>query len=263
MVWLAWRQQRLTLIGLVGVAGALAIAIALVAAFAQHARIELGVDTCLPLFNTNTNCVDLADEWSRRVGSLRYLGFALYFVPGLVGSYLGGPLLARELERGTHRLAWTQGVGRVRWAATILGVVLVVTLAAGVILAFGGGQSWPLLGVSTFRPFDLFDLEGPALVSYTVFGVAVGAFIGAWHRRILSGMLYGLLVFTLVRGLVLAEVRPRYEPPLNGSIRLCWTPAPGRLRQQRAHSLRQRRRPHDDRGEPERLAVASRCRENG
>jgi len=214
MMWLTWRQQRLALIGLVMFASALAIAIASVAAFAQHARIELGVDTCVPLFNTNRNCFDLADEWSRRVGSLRYLGFALYFVPGLIGSYLGGPLLARELERGTHRLAWTQGVDRVRWAATVLGVVLVVTLAAGVILALGGGQSWPLLGVSTFRPFDLFDLQGPALVSYTVFGLAVGAFIGAWRRRILSGMFYGLVAFALVRGVIIAEARPNYEPPL-------------------------------------------------
>jgi len=214
MVWLTWRQHRIALVGLILIASALAIGIALVAAFAQRTRIELGVDTCVPLFNTNLNCFELTDEWSRRLGSLRYLGFGLYLVPALVGSYLGGPLLARELERGTHRLAWTQGLGRVRWAATILGVVLLAALASGVILAFGGGRSWPLLGASTFRPFDLFDLEGPALVSYTVFGVALGAFIGAWRRRILSGMFYGLLAFALVRGLVLAEVRPHYEPPL-------------------------------------------------
>ncbi|HEY8824281.1 MAG TPA: hypothetical protein VIP07_05275 [Candidatus Limnocylindria bacterium] len=213
MLWLAWRQHRIMLIGLMVVASVLAIAIALAAAFAARTRIELGVDTCVPLFNTNRNCVDLADEWSRRVGSLRYLGFALYLVPALVGSYVGGPLLARELERGTHRLAWTQGIGRIRWAATILEVVLAVTLAAGVVLAFGGGQSWPLLGVSTFRPFDIFDLEGPALVSYMIFGLAIGAFVGAWRRRILSGMFYGLVVFALVRGLVITELRPNYEPP--------------------------------------------------
>jgi hypothetical protein len=214
MIWLTWRQQRLVLIGLLVLATALAIAIAVVAAYAQRTRVELGVDTCVPLFNTNSNCVGLSNEWNRVVGNLRYLGFALYLVPALVGSYLGGPLLARELERGTHRLAWTHGVGRVRWAATILGVVLVVTLAAGVILAVAGGRSWPLLGVSTFRPFDLFDLEGPALVSYMVFGLALGAFIGAWRRRILSGMFYGLIAFALVRGAVLTEVRPNYEPPM-------------------------------------------------
>lgn len=214
MVWLTWHQHRLMLIGLLVTASILAIAVALVAAYAERTRIELGVDSCVPLFNTNLNCFQLSDEWSRRIGNLRYLGFALYLVPALVGSYVGGPLLARELERGTHRLSWTQGVGRVRWAATILGVVMAVTFAAGVILALGGRQSWPLLNVSTFRPFDLFDLEGPAPVSYTVFALALGAFIGAWRRRILSGMFYGLLAFAVVRGLVLAEVRPNYEPPV-------------------------------------------------
>jgi hypothetical protein len=214
MLWVTWRQHRIALVALIAGASVLAIAIAFVAAFAQRARIELGVDTCVPVFNTNSNCVELTDEWSRRVGPLRYLALTLFLVPALVGSYLGGPLLARELERGTHRLAWTQGVSRVRWAATILGVVLVITLAAGAVLALGGHQSWPLMGSSIFRPFDLFDLEGPPLVSYMVFGLALGAFIGAWRRRILSGMFYGLLAFALVRGVVWTEVRPNYEPPL-------------------------------------------------
>jgi hypothetical protein len=47
-----------------------------------------------------------------------------------------------------------------------------------------------------------------------VFGLALGAFIGAWRRRILSGMFYGLIAFALVRGLVMIEVRPYYEPPI-------------------------------------------------
>lgn len=127
---------------------------------------------------------------------------------------MGGPLLARELERGTHRLAWTQGVSRTRWAATILGLSLVAAAAGGVILGLGGAQGWPLLGVATFRPFDVFDFQGPALVSYMAFGLAVGALIGALRRRILTGMFFGLVAFALVRGVVVAEVRPRYEPPV-------------------------------------------------
>jgi hypothetical protein len=217
MLWLTWRQHRIVLIGLLVVATVLAVAIALLASFAQRTRIELGIDTCVPnifVFGDPNNCNRLFTEWALRVGVLRYLTFGLYLAPALVGSYVGGPLLARELERGTHRLAWTQGIGRVRWAATILGTVLVITLAAGVVLALGGHQSWPLLGVNTFRPFDLFDLEGPALVSYMVFGLALGAFIGALRRRILTGMFFGLIAFALVRAVVVIDVRPFYEPPI-------------------------------------------------
>ena len=218
MLWVTWRQHRIRLIGLLVVATVFAVAIAFVASFAQRTRIELGIDTCVPNplfgFGDPNNCNRLFGEWSLRVGILRYLTYGLYLIPALVGSYLGGPLLAREIEGGTHRLAWTQGIGRVRWAATILGVVLTTTLAAGVVLALGGHQSWPLLGLNTFRPFDLFDLEGPALVSYMVFGLALGAFIGAWRRRILTGMFFGLLAFGLVRAVVVIDVRPYYEPPI-------------------------------------------------
>src|SRR6266851_8927163 len=36
-------------------------------------------------------------------------------VPLLLGLFWGAPLLAREFEDGTHNLAWTQGVTRIRW----------------------------------------------------------------------------------------------------------------------------------------------------
>ena len=127
MVWLTWRQHRIALIGLLIVATVMSVAVALVASFALRTRVELGIDTCEPNFfgfGDPNNCNSLFAEWTLRVGVLRYLMYGVYLIPALVGSYLGGPLLARELERGTHRLAWTQGIGRIRWAATILGAVL-------------------------------------------------------------------------------------------------------------------------------------------
>ena len=36
----------------------------------------------------------------------------LQLVPALIGAFVGAPLLARELETGTFRYAWTQGFGR-------------------------------------------------------------------------------------------------------------------------------------------------------
>jgi hypothetical protein len=214
MVWLTWRQHRLELIALLVGATVIAVTTALIAAFAQRVRLELGVDSCVSLPNTNVNCFELSQEWSKRVGPARYLSFAFYAVPALVASYLGGPLLAREFERGTHRLVWTQGIGRVRWAVSKLAVVLAVALAAGVILALVGGQTRHLTGQSGYRPWDTFDLEGPAFLSFIAFGLAAGAFVGAWQRRILTGMFFGLLLFALVRGLVIFELRPQYEPPV-------------------------------------------------
>ena len=43
--------------------------------------------------------------------------------PLLVGLFWGAPVLAREFERGTHRLAWTQSVPRRAWLVVKLGVL--------------------------------------------------------------------------------------------------------------------------------------------
>ena len=50
--------------------------------------------------------------------SLRtWLGVLVIVVPGIIGLFWGAPLVARELEAGTFRLAWTQSVTRTRWLA--------------------------------------------------------------------------------------------------------------------------------------------------
>ncbi len=213
MTWLTLRQHRVQIVGLLVIAVLLAIGITFAADYAARLRVELGVDTCVPLPNTNANCAQLDNDWRRQVGSLNYLFYALYVLPGLVASYVGGPLFAIEFERGTHRLAWTQGVGRVRWAAVKLGVVLLVALAAAIIVAPFGGLQRVFLGQSSTRPFETFEIEGLALVSYFVFGLTAGAFVGAWSRRIITGMFVGLLIFGAVR-VGVHNLRPMYQEPV-------------------------------------------------
>jgi hypothetical protein len=214
MIWLTWRNHRVELLGLLVSAAVVAVAIALAADFAHRTRLELGVDSCVPTFETNMHCFELSREWIRRVGPVQYIFFAFYVAPALVGSFIGGPLFAREFERATDRLAWTQSIGRVRWVLTTLGVPLAAALAAGGILALVGGQTRHLIGLSGYRPWDTFDQEGPAFLAFMIFGLAAGAFFGAWQRRILAGMFLGLLAFALVRVLVIVDLRPYYEPPI-------------------------------------------------
>ena len=56
--------------------------------------------------------------------------------PALLGAFTGPAVLARELETGTFRYAWTQGIGRSRW--TIAKLVLLG--AALTILAWAFSQ---------------------------------------------------------------------------------------------------------------------------
>ena len=212
MTWLTLRQYRIHIAVLLAVAVLLAIGLVFAADYATRVRSELGVDTCVPLPNTNVNCVNLDNQWRQKVGWLNYLFYALYVLPGLVASYVGGPLFAMEFERGTHRLAWTQSISRVRWAAVKLGLILLIALVVGLVLApFGGGQR-VFLGRSIVSPFETFEIEGLALVSYFVFGLAAGAFVGAWSRRIITGMFVGLLLFGVVR-VGVHNLRPNYQEP--------------------------------------------------
>ena len=65
--------------------------------------------------------------------ALEFLGIV---APALIGLFFGAPLIAREIETGTFRLAWTQSVTQGRWLAVKFGVV---GLAA---MAFGGLLTW-------------------------------------------------------------------------------------------------------------------------
>ena len=42
-------------------------------------------------------------------------------MPALIGAFWGAPLITREFEAGTFRLAWNQSVTRARWLAIKLG----------------------------------------------------------------------------------------------------------------------------------------------
>ena len=64
----------------------------------------------------------------------------LQVVPALIGVFVGAPLLARELETGTFRFAWTQGCGRPRWVVAKLALPAVAVTAAS--FAFSVLFSW-------------------------------------------------------------------------------------------------------------------------
>jgi hypothetical protein len=49
--------------------------------------------------------------------------------PAVIGIFWGAPLIARELETGTFRLAWTQSITRTRWLAVKLALTGLVAMA--------------------------------------------------------------------------------------------------------------------------------------
>jgi ABC-type transport system involved in multi-copper enzyme maturation permease subunit len=140
-------------------------------------------------------------------------------VPALIGAFVGAPVLARELETGTFRYAWTLGVGRRRWTlAKLVPLTVAVTAAAG---AFSLLFSWyyqPFFADGGNIPLDpkLFGLRGVAFAAWTLAAFAIGALAGLLIRRVVPAIAATLAAsagLTLAAGLYL---RQHYIAPLIG-----------------------------------------------
>lgn len=117
-------------------------------------------------------------------------------LPYAIGLFLGAPLIARELERGTARLAWSITPSRIRWYAwRVLPIVVVAVVAA-----WAAGFAVDRLvaarspGIDLENSFDTFGQRG-ALVAITAFVMVAGA-IGL-------GTVIGKVLPTLILALVL------------------------------------------------------------
>ena len=147
----------------------------------------------------------------------------LQAVPALIGAFVGAPVLARELETGTFRYAWTQGFGRWRWTlAKLVALAVAVTAAAG---AFSVLVSWyyqPYFAtatgpvpyrVSPLAP-GLFDLRGVAFAAWTLAAFAIGALAGMLIRRVVPAIVATLAAYTGLAFAAGACLRQHYLTPL-------------------------------------------------
>ncbi|MGN9915489.1 transporter [Micromonospora palomenae] len=222
MIWLTWRQHRkqafFTLLGFAALA-ALMVPIGL---SMRHTFADLELADCVrQLADTDVAAAtrDTCDagfrRFTNRYGSLNLVAVLLLTLPVLVGLFWGAPLVAREVEHGTHRFVWTQGVGRTRWALVKFGLVgaAVVVLA----VCYGLGMSWwvePLTQAAHEGRLGVivFDLQGIVPIGYTLFAVALGIFAGTVWKRMLPAMGITLAGFIGVRAAVAVLARPHYQP---------------------------------------------------
>ena len=143
-----------------------------------------------------------------------WLGVLVLVAPGLIGMFWGAPLVAREFEEGTFRLAWTQSVTRTRWMAVKLAVVgLAGMAAAGLLSLVVTWWSGPL-DRTDLNQFATFDQRGIVPVGYAAFAFTLGVLAGALIRRTLPAMFVTLAVFVAVRLTEFSWLRPRLLRPV-------------------------------------------------
>jgi hypothetical protein len=188
MGWVTWRQHRIALGGAVALLGVLAVYLWLTGLHVHHAF--AAATACHPA-GSNT-CLDVISNFNAANGSTAdTIAALLQAVPALIGAFVGAPVLARELETGTFRYAWTQGFSRWRWAlAKLVPLAIAVAAVAG---AFSLLLSWyytPFFaeGQQTTLAPTVFDLRGVAFAAWTLVAFAIGALAGMLIRRVVPAI---------------------------------------------------------------------------
>jgi hypothetical protein len=218
MAWVTWRQHRSQLVAAAGLLVALAFAalgtrLPIEAAFRHDSLAgclppapRTGCDIIVPHFE---------GQWSGLVTAVRVLAV----LPVLAGLFVGAPLLAREIEQGTLRFAWTQGISRWRWLLSKTAL-----LAAGTALAGGAASALVMWWRSPFDTLEgrmgptSFDIEGLVVPAYALFALALGVLAGLVFRRTVAAMTSTLVAFAATRFLVLEVVRPHFLAPLHRTV---------------------------------------------
>ena len=208
MTWLTWRQHRAQVAITAAMVGGLGVLLLVLGRGVHGTFRDSGLAACVA---AREQCEPLSRAFESRYASYQYLMILVLVCPLLVGLFWGAPLVARELEQGTHRFAWTQGVTRRRWIlAKLTFTTAAVAVAATAYTAVSSWFAHPFNQAFGARlEVGVFDLQGVVPVAYTLFAFAVGAATGAVLRRVLPAMAVTLLAFVLVRGAVDGFVRPR------------------------------------------------------
>jgi hypothetical protein len=239
MIWLTWRQHRAQ-VGYLLLGLLVTVAALVPLGRSMHKSYEQGLAPCLraggsPEFirpGDASECHELAERFTTNYGYLIPLTILLVILPLLAGLFLGAPLVAREVEQGTHRLVWTQGVSRLRWATTKFGLLGAAGLALG--LGYTVFLSWwiePLnVAAGSRLEWLIFDLQGAVPVGYTAFALALGTAAGVLSRKLLPAMGITLAAFVVSRVLVAWLARPHYQAAVERKISVVTDQVPNHMR---------------------------------
>lgn len=207
MIWVTWRQHRAQILLTVGFVAVLGVALLVHGLLAASAASGLAPGS-----------PELTSALGHRFRLAYQVVGWLPYLPLLIGVFWGAPLLAREFERGTFRIAWTQSVARRRWIEQKLvvlgGLVLLTGLAQGAIVSawlevFEGTRF-----AARFGDAAMFGGTGVLVGAWWLFAFLLGAAAGAALRRLLPAMAVTIALFVVVLFAVIVFGRDNYAEPV-------------------------------------------------
>ena len=228
MIWLTWRQFRVQALTAATALVAVAILLGLTGPNLANQFAASRLAGC-----HGDGCANAASAFLNQLqtGALDHVIYPLGLVlilatPALLGIFWGAPLIAREFEAGTYRLAWNQSVTRTRWLTVKLALTglaaMAVTEALSLMhawwadpisqaIALGGGAS--VFSGNRFT-WLTFASHGITPLGYAAFAFALGTATGALIRRTVPAMAVTLAIFALVQIPMPLWVRGNIIPPV-------------------------------------------------
>jgi ABC-type transport system involved in multi-copper enzyme maturation permease subunit len=228
MLWLTWRQFRVQAAAVAALVAAFGVLLLITGPQLASLYHESSFASC------HSNCGQAASDFLVQVDSGHHyhlvwlLGnFLSLLLPAVIGLFWGAPLIARELDSGSFRLAWNQSVTRERWLAVKLGVLGLASLAAaGVLSLILGWWASPIDHAATIGPNGgftdrfspaVFGTRGIVPLGYAAFAFALGVLAGLLVRRTIAAMAVTLAALAVVQIAFPLAVRPHLIPPVRNA----------------------------------------------
>lgn len=217
--WVVWRRYRATLLGLVVVLGGLSAYLLVTGHRVRTAY--AAVAECQPPAD-GADCQLRWADFLNTYGNPGFVGAVLLLLPGIIGAFVGAPLIGRELETGVFRYSWTQGIGRMRWA-----VALIVPAAVGVAAVAGAlgllvrWHDQPLLDSGSRHRLDpsVFPTTGIAVIGWALLAFSGGVLAGILWRRAVPALASCFAVWFGLAYLA-STLRLRHPAPLTSTADL-------------------------------------------
>jgi ABC-type transport system involved in multi-copper enzyme maturation permease subunit len=230
MTWLTFRQFRAQAITALAAVAVFALAYGYTGPHLADLYNKSGLRGC----GNGPHCLSLTTTFIKAIKAdqvypaLYFAGILILLIlPAVVGAFWGAPLVARELETGTYRLAWNQDVTRTRWMAVKLALVGLAAIAtSGLISLLFSWWAGPINTVGGFpdnlsefarmTPL-LFIAQGVVPAAWAALAFVIGVVIGILVRRTIAAMAITIVVVVLLQLLWPNFIRPHLLTPVRAT----------------------------------------------
>jgi len=228
VIWLTWRQFRVQAMVLAVVLVVFAVAFGLTGPNLAHLYTASGLAACHAPKDCSGATTTFLDQMKANAAYplLYVVGVvSVLLLPALIGAFWGAPLITREVEAHTLRLAWYQGVTPAQWTTAKLALLgLASTVGSGLLslmvtwwanpIEKAGGFPVNQGQFSRFSP-QIFDARGVAPLAYALFAFVLGVTVGVIVKRTVAAMAITLVVFAVIQVVVPTSVRPNLFSPVH------------------------------------------------